>query len=232
MPAFNPANAKLRYQLTLEGSWPTSVAFLGSGRRLAASNQLGQIFVWNLPDATPPFDPKADKERQAANVWPVRRFDGHTNEITRLLATPDGKHLVSASFDRTLRIWPLDAPAAGKAETVLDSDTRQRVARRTGKKEPMAAPGVSVETQTASAVLEGHKEWIYSLGMSADGKRLISGDAGAQIAVWDLAERKPVARWSGHPWNWIVAAALSPDGRPWCRNTATSATTSTSRLRH
>ena len=27
----NPAKPKLRYQLVFEGSWPTSVAFLGSG---------------------------------------------------------------------------------------------------------------------------------------------------------------------------------------------------------
>ena len=33
MPAFQPADARLRYQFTFEGSWPTSVAFLGSGRR-------------------------------------------------------------------------------------------------------------------------------------------------------------------------------------------------------
>jgi len=214
MPAFNPASPKLRYQFTFEGSWPTSVAFLGSSRKLAACNQLGQIFIWNLPDVPPPLDPKTDgKDRQAANVWPVRRLDGHTNEITRLLATPDGKFLVSASLDRTVRVWPIDAPAAGKAEVVLDGDRRQQLARRSGKKDGPPAPGVSVETQTECAVLEGHKEWIYALGMSGDGKRIISGDALAQVIVWDLTERKPIARWSGHPWSWIMAAALSPDGQ-------------------
>src|SRR5438876_12354794 len=66
MPAFSAANPKLRFQLTFEGSWPTAVAFLGSGRKIAASNQLGQIFIWNLPDAPPALDPKTDgKERQA-----------------------------------------------------------------------------------------------------------------------------------------------------------------------
>lgn len=213
MPAFNPAKPKLRYQLTFEGSWPTSVAFLGSSRKLAAGNQLGQIFIWNLPETPPPLDPKDSKDKQAANVWPARRLDGHTNEITRLRITPDGKQLVSASLDRTVRIWPVDAPADGKGETVLDADTRQRLARRTGKKDDPTAPGVPVETQTACAVLEGHKEWIYALGVSGDGKRIISGDAAAQVIVWDLAGRKPVARWSGHPWNWIVAADLSPDGQ-------------------
>src|SRR3954467_14530460 len=98
---FNPAKAKLRFQLTFEGSWPTSVAFLGSGRKVAAGNQLGQIFVWDLPEKPPEFKavPKAD--RQAPNVSPTRRLDGHTNEISRLVVTPDGKTLASASLDRS-----------------------------------------------------------------------------------------------------------------------------------
>jgi WD40 repeat protein len=209
---FTPAKPKLRYQLAFEGSWPTSVAFLGSGRRVAAGNQLGQIFVWNLPGKPPEFkaEPKAD--RQAPNVAPTRRLDGHTNEISRLVAAANGKTLVSSSFDRTIRLWPADAPAAGQADVVLDEESRRREAKRTGKKEPANAPGVSVETQTQCEVLEGHKEWIYALGISGDGTRLISGDAASQVKVWDIATKKPVASWSGYPWNWIIAAALSKDG--------------------
>src|SRR5436309_1502659 len=166
MPAFTPAAPKLRYQLTFEGSWPTAVAFLGSGRRLAAANQLGQLFIWDLPETPPALDPKAGKERQAPNVWPVRRLDGHQNEITQLAVTPDGKQLISASLDHTVRIWPTDAKAAGSAEVILDPEVRQREARRLGKKEPAPAPGVKVVTQTECHVLEGHAEWIYALGIS------------------------------------------------------------------
>lgn len=213
MAALNPTKAKLLYQLTFEGSWPTSVAFLGSGRRLAAANQLGQIFTWNLPETPPEWKADPKKERQAPNIAPVRRLDGHQNEISHLIATPDGKHLISASFDRTIRLWPVDALPSGKAEVVLDEDSRKREARRLGKKEPTPAPGVTVETQTDCHILEGHRDWVYALGLSADGKRLVSGDAQSQVIVWDLAGRKPVAKWSGHPWNWIVAASLSPDGQ-------------------
>jgi len=128
MPAFNPTKPKLRFQLAFEGSWPTAVAFLGSGRRLAAANQLGHIFVWDLPETPPAFAAKAGQDRQAPDVPPVRRLDGHTNEVTRLAASLDGKQLVSASLDRTVRVWPTDAKTAGKAEVVLDGDTRKREA--------------------------------------------------------------------------------------------------------
>jgi WD40 repeat protein len=210
---FNPAKPKLRYQLVFEGSWPTSVAFLGSGRRLAAGNQLGNLFVWDLPEKPPEFKADVKSDRKAPNVWPARRLDGHTNEIGRLVVTPDGKHLASASFDRSVRLWPTAGAAAGKAEVVLDEDTRKREARRSGKKEPSKAPGVTVETQTACAILGGHKDWVYALGVSHDGMRLISGDATSNVITWDVATRKPVGRWAGHSWNWIVAASLSPDGK-------------------
>jgi WD40 repeat protein len=211
MAALNPTKSKLQYQLTFEGSWPSSVVFLDSARRVAAGNKLGQIFIWDLPETPPPIQGNS-KERKAPDVAPVRRLDGHQNEISRLVVTPDGKQLISASYDRTIRIWPLDAPAAGKAEAVLDADTRQREARRTGKKEASTAPGVTVETQTTCHVLEGHGGWVSALGISGDGKRLVSGDVTSKVIVWDLAGRKPIAEWSGHPWNWIVAAALSADG--------------------
>jgi WD40 repeat protein len=75
------------------------------------------------------------------------------------------------------------------------------------------APGVSVRTRQASQVLTGHDDWIMSLGISRDGRRLISGDGAARVIVWDVAQRKEIARCKGHGWNWIVAAALSPDGQ-------------------
>lgn len=208
----NPTKPKLQYQLTFEGLWPTSVVFLGSGRRLAAANQSGQIFVWDLPEKPPDFKANPKLDRLAPNVWPVRRLDGHQNEVSRLVTTRDGKILASASFDRTVRLWPIGGPATGKAEAILDEETRKREARRVGKKEPAATPGIPVETQTDCTVLEGHKEWVYALGISGDGKRLISGDAAAQVHVWDVATRKLVAKWAGHKWNWIVAASLTPDG--------------------
>ncbi len=209
---FNPSKPKLRYQLMFEGRGRRRSRSSGRAGSPPETNSV-RSSSGNLPEKPPEFKVEPKSERQAPNVWPVRRLDGHTNEISRLVATPDGKHLASASFDRTVRVWPTDATAAGKAEVVLDEDTRKREARRVGKKEPANDPGVSVETQTACTVLEGHKEWVYTLGVSGDGKRLVSGDAASNVIVWDADTRKQVAKWTGHSWNWVVAASLSPDGK-------------------
>jgi WD40 repeat protein len=210
----NVANAQLVWQLTLEGAWPTAVAFL-SESRLAASDQLGRIFVWDLP-ASPPAGAVIEPgplERTAADHPPGRWLIGHENSVTGLCPTPDGKQLISVSLDRAVRIWDSDVSAGGTAEVILDLETRKFEARRTGSEEGLRAPGVVVETLAAQAALVGHEDWILSLAISRDGRRLITGDAAARVIVWDMDERREVARWSGYPWNWIVGCALSADGQ-------------------
>ncbi|MDA1016234.1 MAG: hypothetical protein O3A00_17480 [Planctomycetota bacterium] len=226
MPDLKPTNAKQVWKLQFEGAWPTSVAFLGP-RRVVAGNRDGEMFVWDLPDQSsvkPAEDKAASKTKSAAkgkqdegeNIAPVRRLDGHTNGISRLVSTEDGKLLVSASQDHTVRIWESAAPPSGKADVVLDRASREKETKQLPQDKRQAfidAPGVSVATQDAAAVLKGHDDWVNALGISRNGQRLISGDARSKVVVWDLPARKEVANWVGHAWNGIVAAGLAPDGQ-------------------
>jgi WD40 repeat protein len=206
-------NPKLLWQLTFEGNWPSAVAFLGSGQKLAAANQEGMIYVWDLPTEIPKFEPvKNNSERKASDHVPARRLDGHTNGVTHLRATRDGQLLVSASLDHSVRLWKMDAPATGTADAILDMDQRRSKFKREKKDEILTAPGVQVETMAAAKVLEGHRDWVLALGISNDEKRLISGDAVAEVKVWELPDGKELSHWTGLPWNWIRALALSADG--------------------
>ena len=96
-----------QYQLVFEGSWPSAVTFLDSSRRVAAANQDGEIFVWNLPEAPPeaPESGKTDgtKKPEAPNVPPAWRLDGHTNAVSRLLYDNRRKLLVSSPFNEKLK---------------------------------------------------------------------------------------------------------------------------------
>lgn len=197
-PSFEKAT--LAWMLPWQEDWVTAVTFIGAGRKLVAGNRRGRILVWDLPET-----PGADLPT------PVRRLDGHTNEVTRLLATPDGKTLISASYDHTIRYWNLDAPSTGSAEIILDAKSRAEAAKKLGNKAPPPAPGVTVETQTAENILSGHQEWIVGLSLSPDGNTLLSGDDAGQVVVWDRPAAKELRRWKVK--GWVFGLAISPDAR-------------------
>jgi len=205
------------WQLRYELAWPTSVAFLEDNRRVAAGNQEGDIFVWELPAEPPEMSEEEQKKDKDArpDFAPALRLKGHTNGISRLIAVDGGRKLISASLDRTIRIWDLSTQPDGSETVVIDPQTRERNARSGSKEEKEAvlnAPGVEVKLLSESDVLEGHKEWIKALGVSGNGQRLISGDDACFSIVWDLKTREQVASWHGYDRVWVTSAALSPDG--------------------
>jgi cytochrome c len=66
-----------------------SVVFLADGR-VATAGKEGRIALW-----------------RAGEQKPSTVLNGHTNPILALAVSPDGAHLASASWDRTVRVWPL-----------------------------------------------------------------------------------------------------------------------------
>jgi WD40 repeat protein len=207
MPDFEPHKAQPAWQLVFEGSWPSAVAFVAPDR-LVAGNERGELYLWDL-SAGPP-KPEKDK---LPNLRPVRKLAGHANGVTRLRTTSTGL-LVSASLDKTIRVWDTTRPAEGKTEVVLDEYARLAEARRTKKDDALRQPGFEIDVQKTSEVLEGHKDWVQGLDLSADDRRLVSGDDSGTSVVWDFAARKELRRW-GPGWRdvGVVSSALSPDGR-------------------
>ncbi len=195
-PAFDKAT--LAWSLPWESDWVTAVAIVG--QRLVAGNNLGHILVWDLPEKS-----------GAAAPLPARRLYGHANGITRLVAAPDGRWLLSASRDRSIRSWDLDAPTTEKADIILDERTRAEVAKKLGSKAPPPAPGVTMEVQKAQHVWEAHKDWVTALALSGDGNLLVSGDEDGGAIVWDRVEGKELRRLPIK--GWASAAALSADAK-------------------
>lgn len=194
-PAF--ADAKLLCTLPWDADWVTAVQFVGNNR-VAAGNKLGDILVWNLPDAA---DAKAPP--------PVIRLAGHTNEITRMLITPDQKWLITASCDRTIKYWDMTAAKGEPATVVLNERARYDAESR--KKKMPEPVEVKVQAQKHYLELLSHKDWILGLSMTPDGKTLVSGDDKGIVIVWDRAAGKEVRRWKMPGWAWGLG--VSPDGK-------------------
>jgi WD40 repeat protein len=192
----------LAWTLQWDADWVTAVAFLGSSRRVAAGNNLGQILVWELPEKPGGDPPK-----------PILRLDGHTNVVSRLAATPDGKVLVSASYDHTVRYWDGTATADPGETITLNAQTIADLKRRNSSKVPApieAKVGVVPSVRT----IDAHHEWVVGMELSRDGKTLITGDDAGIVIIWDRAAGTISKRWQVK--GWAYALALSPDKAQAC----------------
>ena len=191
------ADAKKLWSLQWDVDWVTAVSFVGNNK-IAAGNKLGDILVWDLP--TSPGD-KAPP--------PTRRLAGHTNEITRLLTTPDQKTLISASNDHTIKYWDMQSQSGQPGSVVLNARPIYEAEAR--KKKAPAVMEAKVQVQKWGRELNGHKDWVLGLSMTPDGKTLLSGDDKGEVVVWDLPSGKEVRRWKLGGWAWGLG--ISPDGQ-------------------
>ena len=112
-----------------------AVAFTPDGKRLVSGSRDHTVRVWDVDQGAELKrielpDNKVDRElwscRPTASVSPspeairrcvlvdletgkqVRQFDGHDQDVTRLACSPDGKTLLSGSYDRTARLWDVE----------------------------------------------------------------------------------------------------------------------------
>jgi WD40 repeat protein len=199
MPDISFTKARLVWSLPWDADWVTAVRFLGPTRRLAAGNNLGDVLLWELPEKLQGEAPK-----------PVRKLAGHTNCVSRLAATGDGRWLYSASYDHTIHAWDMQAEPKGNATVALNARTREDLSKRGSRKIP-AALTASVAVQQPAAVYKGHGDWIQAMALSRDEKFLVSGDDGGVVIVRERASGKEVSRWKLR--GWAYALTLSPDAK-------------------
>ena len=84
--------------------------------------------------------------------------------------SPDGKTIVSGSYDQTLKVW--DAGVCTLTPPTLSPKLMA----------PLPASGsleLKVEKQSA------HSDWVLSVAFSPDGKTIVSGSRDKTIKVWD-----------------------------------------------
>jgi cytochrome c len=171
-----------------------AVVLLKDGRAATAGAD-GRIAIW-----TP------------GNAEPDAVLEGHTAPIAALAASPDGATLASASWDQTVRLWPLAGGAArmleghtqnvngvafapdGRTLVSVSYDQSVRIWLLSGP----SAPTVVAMPSPLNAVAVGGEGEIAAGG--ADGKLYFLSAAGA--AAGEIAAGpKPV-----------ISIAISPDG--------------------
>jgi eukaryotic-like serine/threonine-protein kinase len=129
--------------------------------------------------------------------------------------SPEGLRVVTASYDRTARVW--DAQTGKALTETLQHKASVHSAQFSpdGLRLVTAAyePVVRVwDTQTGKPLAElRHESWVTSARFSPDGLRLITASEDKTAQVWDGQTGKPITEVLRHERN-VRSARFSPDG--------------------
>jgi WD40 repeat protein/serine/threonine protein kinase len=162
-----------------------------------------------------PEGPNVFQEARAADLQ-VLAITGHTRSVRSAAFSPDGKQIVTASADRSARIW--DA-ASGKQLLLLTGHT-DRVNSATfspdGKRIVTASTDNSAriwDTATGrQLLLIGYTAALNFAAFSPDGKQIVMASADGSAPVWDAATGKQLLLLTGHTAA-VSSAAFSADGK-------------------
>ena len=171
-----------------------AVAWLKDGR-IATAGGDAHIAIWT------PGQPKPDQV-----------LDGHTAPIVDLAVSPDGQWLASASWDHSVRLWPL----AGGAPRVLTGNTQNvnGVAFSPDGKEIVSAgydntlriwpmDGGNPTVRTLASPLN-------SVAIAPDGEIVTAGATGMVYFLTPKGEMRGEVQASPTP---IISVIVSPDGK-------------------
>jgi WD40 repeat protein/tRNA A-37 threonylcarbamoyl transferase component Bud32 len=156
----------------------------------------------------------------------VRTLAGHTDRITSVSYTPDGKRLVTSSADKTIKFWDptaepgfrrLPGRAVPMSNTVAFSPDGRHVAWTTPASVPFLGPVAEITLWdmargSVAQQLKGHALFAQGFAFSADGRYLASAGQDKRAKVWDTTTGREVCTYHGHTGE-VQSVAISPDGK-------------------
>lgn len=145
----------------------------------------------------------------------VRTLEGHIGGAHGLALSADGRIVVSAGADKTVKMWDW---ATGKLVRVLQGNTAPIWAIAVtpdGRYAISASLDRTLriwELATGRLVrtLEGHDDWVTGVAITPDGRSIISSSQDTTLAIWDLHSGDRIAQIAVNAA--IYCCALAADG--------------------
>ncbi|KIJ30650.1 hypothetical protein M422DRAFT_186841 [Sphaerobolus stellatus SS14] len=147
-------------------------------------------------------------------------FRDHTGSVQSVAFSPDGKYIVSGSYDQTIRLWSVETGKAVGEPYQRHTYPVQSVAFSPDGKYIVSGSYDetiqlwSVETgKAAGEPYQGHTDSVCSVAFSPDGKYIVSGSHDHAIQLWSVETGKAVGEpYQGHT-DLVISVAFSPDGK-------------------
>ena len=220
-----------RYALTVRSSGSVQLWKLPSldevtidrpGRKAFSSSAAGDGRAWSAI-----FSPEGSQiltvGGSEARLWHLQTglqsmsFSPHSS-VASAHFSPDGKRVVTCSWDNTAKIWNAET---GRAELKLEGEhdgfVNHAVFSPDGSKVLTASNDKTAklwDAATGKVLLsfEGHKYGVHSALFSADGKRVLTASDDRTARIWDARTGEELGVLQGHE-HAVLSAAFSADGK-------------------
>ena len=147
----------------------------------------------------------------------IRDLVGHTGWVKACAVTPDGRRVVSASRDRTLRVWEIES---GRTLVTLKGHLSwvnacavtpdgQRVVSASGDG---TLKVWDLESGLAVATMKSHAHGVNACAVTPDGQRVVSASGDGTLKMWELRTGRALATLEDRATEMLVCA-VTPDGR-------------------
>ena len=168
-----------------------SCAFNPSGEVLVSASSDATLAVWSVTSGAQMFTLETVTIKDGVSSQKADKPKGHSDAVNDCCFSPDGKSIVSASSDHTLKLWGMPEP------TLLGTLERRE--------------SWDKATET-NQIVEGHLGAVNACAFSPNGNWILSASSDYTLIVWDTTSRAHLRSLRDHS-KPVNACAFRPDGK-------------------